>query len=410
MLIETLDRDAWSPTLMLDQVPEAEELARRASALRVPVRFVPPTPLGLAGARRVPLLVRRLRSARPDVFHAHLSWPLAAQYPLVAAVGARVPAVVATVHLIPEFVLDRSSFLQLRALSAGVDRYIAVSRDIAGELIRRFRWPERKIEVIHNAVSMERFRNPAPSQLRALLTDGQRRAVVFTSARLHPQKGHDVLLRAAARVPETVFVLAGESPQRAALEAQAAELGISERVRFLGFRRDIPELLAVSDVFALPSLYEGTSLALLEAMAAGRAIVTTTIGGSDELIDDGANGLLIAPRDVDALVEALRRLLADEGLRSALGDHARAHALRDFSPAAMADRVTRTYTEILVDAPRHATCTRGQQQRMPRDSLASSMLTWLHHRLRLRVPWLAELLDLRQHVRAQEPSMATKLE
>jgi glycosyltransferase involved in cell wall biosynthesis len=172
---------------------------------------------------------------------------------------------------------------------------------------------------------------------------------VFTCARLDPQKGHDVLLRAAAHVPEAVFVLAGEGPQRPALEAQAAKLGISERVRFLGFRRDIPELLAASDVFALPSLYEGTSLALLEAMAAGRAIVSSAIGGSDELIDDGASGLLIAPRDADALVEALHRLLADEGLRSALGRYARERVIRDFSPTAMADRVTRIYTEILVD-------------------------------------------------------------
>src|SRR5437762_3359556 len=110
--MEALDHDAWSPTLVLDDVPEASDLARRASGLRAPVLRVSPAMLGPAGARRVPQLARRLRAAHPDVFHAHLSWPLAAKYPLMAAVAARVPAVVATVHLIPEFRLDRSNFLQ----------------------------------------------------------------------------------------------------------------------------------------------------------------------------------------------------------------------------------------------------------------------------------------------------------
>lgn len=350
MLLEDLDLAIWRPTLLLDDVPEVNELAERARELGVPVRSVAPMPLGVVGARRTPQLVRYLRASNPDVFHAHLSWPLAAKYPLLAAIAARLPAVVATVQLIPEFRLDRSNFLQLRVLSGGVGRYIAVSRSIAIELRERFRWPEHKIEVIHNGVRIDRYQLGAPPRLRASLTGGRDWPVVLSCARLDPQKGHAALLRAAAEVPETVFVLAGEGPERSALERTADEFGIAERVRFLGFRTDIPELLAAADVFALPSAYEGSSLALLEAMAAARPIVSSAIGGTDELIEHGISGLLVPPGDNAALVEALKRVLSDSALSSSLGRHARARVIRDFAAGAMARRVMRVYDTLLAES------------------------------------------------------------
>ncbi len=349
MLIENLDRRAWRPTLLLDAQAGAEPLAERASALGVPVRLLAPMPLGLAGARRAARLARTLQTERPDVFHAHLSWPLAAKWALAAAVAARVPSL-ATVQLIPEFELDRSSFWQLRGLARGVGRYIAVSRDVKAELVERFRWPADKIEVIYNAVEVDRFGGAAPAGLRERITAGGDRKVVLTPARLDPQKGHPVLFRAAAEVPDAFFVLAGEGPERAALEAEASSLGIAERVVFLGHRTDIPELLAACDIFALPSLYEGSSLAVLEAMASGRAAISSAIGGTDELIEDGKSGLLVAPGDAAGLAAALRRLLGDERLRESLAASARRRVERDFTPGAMASKVQRIYDELL-DGP-----------------------------------------------------------
>jgi len=351
MLIEALDRTEWEPVLLLEAGPGVEAVSEPARALGVPVRLVPPLPLGLAGARRVPGFTRLLRSGRPDVFHAHLSWPLAAKYGLVSALLARVPAVVATVQLIPEMELDRSSRLQLRAIARRTGCSIAVSRDIAAELVTRFGWPAERIEVVHNAVDLDRFRAAEGPRLRAELTGGEERPVVLTAARLDEQKGHPVLIRAAAEIPEALFVLAGEGPRRAALQELAAELGIADRVLFLGHRTDIPELLAASDVFALPSLYEGSSLAVLEAMAAGRAVVSSAIGGTDELLTDGEDGLLVAPGDSPALASALRRLLGDGELRADLGRAARARAERDFSRGAMAGRVTAIYRRLLGGGP-----------------------------------------------------------
>jgi glycosyltransferase involved in cell wall biosynthesis len=346
MLIEGLDRSLWEPALLLDDDPGSAPLAERARELGVSVRRLPPMPLGLSGGVRAAKLARRLRAERPAVFHATLSWPLAAKWALAAAVAARVPTV-ATVQLIPEFELERSSAWQLRALAAGVDRYVAVSGDVAGELVARFRYPAAKVEVVYNAVQLERFERPAPAGLRQQLDLGRGLPVVLTCARLDEQKGHEVLLRAAAQLPDVAFVLAGEGPERARLEALAAELGIADRVLFLGYRSDIPQLLAACDVFALPSLYEGSSLAVLEAMAARRAVVSSAIGGTDELIDDGADGVLVPPGEVAPLAAALRRLLGDAELRERLGHRARERVEADFTPSAMRGRVVAIYEELL---------------------------------------------------------------
>ena len=361
LLLESLDRDAWLPTLLLDDAPGVESLIERADGLKIPYRRIEPMPLGLAGARRVPALVRMLWRERPTVFHAHMSSPVAAKYPLAAAVLARVPAVLGTVQ-VAEFEPDRLTYLQLRALALGVDRYFAVSRDIAAQLVGRLGWPAAKIEVLYNAVDLGRFALPEQRGLREQLGAGEARPLVLTPARLNKQKGHSVLLEAIAQVPDAVFALAGEGPERPALEALAARLGIADRVRFLGYRTDIPRLLGACDLFALPSLYEGSSLAVLEAMAAGRAVVSSAIGGTDELIEDGYSGLLVPPGDAAALASALRRLLGDRELRETFAARARERVKRDLTREPMAHRVEGVYRELVGDSAPEPTVLPGPRR------------------------------------------------
>jgi glycosyltransferase involved in cell wall biosynthesis len=346
-LIENLDRAAWHPTLLYNPSPAVAPFVARAAELGVELRAKSPLPLGVSGARGVPALVRELCAGKPVVFHAHLSWPLAAKYPLFAAVLAQVPAVVATVHLYPEFRIDRSNYLQERLLASRVGRYIAVSEDIAKRLTGRLGWPRGKIEVIRNGVSLERLQRPVDPKLRGRLLGEIERPVVLTVARLDPQKGLDVLLAAAAKVANACFVLAGQGPEQSRLEARASELGVADRVLFLGQRSDVPDLLAASDVFVLPSLYEGSSLAVLEAMAAGKAIVSTAIGGTDELVVDGASGMLVPPGDSGALAAAIREVLEDKNLRDRLARAARERATAHFSAAAATARVTGVYEALL---------------------------------------------------------------
>lgn len=346
MLLATLDRSRWQPKLLLDAGGDVAPLEERANAIDVPTRRVPPMPLGLAGGRRALGLARWLRNEQPALFHAHLSWPLAAKWALSAAVLAQAPAV-ATVQLIPEMELERPSRLQLRLLSRGVGRYIAVSRAIACELDQRFGWPADKIEVVYNAVDLARFDVSAPAGLREELGGSDSMPLVLTPARLDEQKGHDVLFQAAVKIPQARFALAGDGPLRGKLEAEVDRLGLAERVLFLGRRDDIPQLLAACDLFALPSLYEGSSLAVLEAMAARRAVVSSAIGGTAELIADGENGLLVPPGNAPALAAALQRLLADASLREELARKARDRAEAEFSRAAMGRRVEGIYEELL---------------------------------------------------------------
>ena len=349
MLLASLDRAEWEPTLLLEDAPEVEPLAERAAGLEVPVRRIPPMPLGLTGARRVPGLVRLLRRERPEVFHAHMSSPVACKWGLTAAVAARVPAVLGTVQ-VGAYEPDRSSRWQLRALVSRVDRFLAVSREIAAELVEDLGWPAEKVEVTYNAVDVERAAVPAPPGLRAQLGGSETRPLVLTPARLNAQKGHDALLEAIAEVPEALFLLAGDGPDRERLEARAVELGVAERVRFLGRRPDVPQLLAACDVFALPSLYEGSSLAVLEAMAAGIPIVSSAIGGTEELIEDGRSGLLVPPGDAPALAAALRKLLADPELREDFAARARQRVDAGLRREQNAERVAAIYRELLGEA------------------------------------------------------------
>jgi glycosyltransferase involved in cell wall biosynthesis len=350
MLLRSLDRGEWAPTLLLEDDEAVAPLVVRAAELGAPVRRIPPMPLGLVGARRAPALIRLLRRERPAVFHAHMSSPVACKWGLAAAVAARVPAVLGTVQVGAYEPPNRSAYRQLRALARGVDRYFAVSREIAAELVEELGWPAEKVEVLYNAVDVERTAVPAPPGLREQLGGSETRPLVLTPARLNAQKGHDTLLEAVAEVPEALFLLAGDGPERQRLEALASDLGVSDRVRFLGRREDIPQLLAACDVFALPSLYEGSSLAVLEAMAAGIPIVSSAIGGTDELIDDGHSGLLVPPGDAAALAAALRRVLAVPQLREDFAARARERVDAGLTREQNADRVAEVYRELLSDS------------------------------------------------------------
>ncbi|MGZ4337109.1 MAG: glycosyltransferase [Gaiellaceae bacterium] len=354
MLIGSLDRDAWRPTLLHHEGAGIEPLADSARALGAAVRAVPPAPIGFEGARRLPALVRDLRRSAPDVFHAHLSWPLAAKYPLAAAVLARVPAVLATVHLFPEFTIDRSTYLQERLLACGVGKYIAVSHDLAAQLIQRLHWPRAKIAVIHNGIFVERFQRACDPRLRLELSGGVT-PLFATLGRLTEQKGIDVLLEAATFVREARFVIAGDGPDRQRLEAAAARLGLGDRVRFLGQRGDVAEILAASDAFVLPSRWEGTSLAILEAMAAGKAVIASDVGGTRELIVNGESGILVQPGAARPLAEALRAVARDPGMAARIGAAARKRAVALFTIEAATSRVTAVYSELLERGGRGAT-------------------------------------------------------
>jgi glycosyltransferase involved in cell wall biosynthesis len=343
-LLEGLDPGRWRCSVLHHAEPGLERLIARAGRLGVEVQSVPRLS-GRRGLAGLPRLVGELRRRCPDVFHAHLNWPLACTYGLMAAALARVPAVVATQQL---FVDGQSRWTTLlhKVVSAWVDRYIAVSGAVARGLGDVCIFPGRKIEVIRNAVTLARYDHPSgPPPAAVPLAAG--RPVVLSVARLHRQKGLSYLVAAATLVPDAIFLVAGHGTEDGRLRAQARAVGVADRFLFLGHRDDVPELLGACDVFVLPSLYEGLPVAVLEAMAAGKPVVATAIRGTDEAVVDGETGLLVPPGDASALARAVRTLLSDRVYASRLAAAGRRRARERFSAESMVERVSGLYEGVL---------------------------------------------------------------
>ncbi len=210
-----------------------------------------------------------------------------------------------------------------------IDRAIAVSRSTADFLIKERSVAEDRVDVVFNGAPLDEFA-PRPRDegyaVRAELGIPMDAPVVTTIGRLNAQKGHDTLIAAAGTVVAragTKFLIVGDGDLLQPLKAQASALGIGEAVIFAGHRRDIPELLAATDVLCISSNYEGTPLVLFEAMASGKAIVSTAVDGCREVIQDKRTGLLVPPRDPDALAMAILKVTEDGTLRGRLGEAAR---------------------------------------------------------------------------------------
>lgn len=341
--LRQLDRRCWQPTLVHYPAAGLAPLLEGARRLDLRVQAIPRLD---RPAARVAQFVRRLRAERPAIVHAHLSWPLACRYELVGAIMAGVPAIIATQHLFSHIPWRRSRLIQ-RLICTRVDRYIAVSDHLARQLRQQLRFPARKVSVIHNGIPLERYRRDVNPNLRAALTGSSERALIMTIARLAEQKGQRYLLDALQSLPDAVVALVGDGPDRAQLERQAHDLGLQDRVVFLGQRADIPELLACCDLAVLPSLFEGLPLAALEAMAAGKPVVASRVGGTSEAVQDGLTGLLVPPADPGALAHAISAVLGSPALARRLSAAAQARVAQSFSAEVMTKNVTYLYDQVL---------------------------------------------------------------
>lgn len=215
-----------------------------------------------------------------------------------------------------------------------------------------------KVVVIPNGVRVEEFApsrwpDEAVGELRRELRIPENAYVVLTIGRLHPQKGHRYLIEAVRSIlkeyTEIRFLFVGEGEHRSELEEQVQSSGLHPFILFLGERFDVPKLLAISDLFVLPSLYEGMPNVILEAMAARLAVVATDVDGTREVVVDGETGLLIPPADPTALQQAILTLLRDDGFRHSLGECGYQRVLTQFSEQLMCERYEQLLTSKLGD-------------------------------------------------------------
>lgn len=290
--------------------------------------------------RALAQLLRVIRLYRPQILHSHTS--KAGFLARLAGRLSNVPLVVHTIHELPQNAtrsrLKKALYWAMEKLAAGwCDHLITVSKvnqhQILGERICR---PE-KLSLIPGGLALDNYRarGPAPWNLPS-------DAVVMGMAgRLEAAKGHADLLQAMARLaernPRLHLVIMGSGHLREQLERQRDELGLKERVHFLGWVEDLISAMAALDLFVLSSHYEGLGVVLLEALALGRPVVSTRVGGTQDIIEDGVTGLFAPAHDPVGLAETIQRMLDDPALANRLAEAGQARVRRDYS-AAQADR------------------------------------------------------------------------
>jgi len=236
-----------------------------------------------------------------------------------------------------------------RWLTGITDAFIGCASEHGRFLIDEERFPENKVYVIPNGVDTDRFvaRPSANLRLRAELGIASSAPVCGIVAALRPEKNHELFLRMAAqvsqRVPEAVFLIVGDGPERPALEALTAELKLGDSVRFLGTRSDVAELLSVLNVFALTSHMEANPVSILEAMATEVPVVAPRVGSIPESVREGKTGYLYEVGQLDPLVDQVARLLGDPLLAKAMGECGRYRVVEEWS----LDRMVDGYEQLL---------------------------------------------------------------
>lgn len=288
-------------------------------------------------ARSVRTLRRAVRADHPDVVHAH---NVKAAMVARLAVGRHTPVLV-TLHGVPARELPAA----VRILRWAATRVVAVSPYVQEQLVSHG-YPADRVSVVENSIT------PLPSHPRTAarrhlgLDDDT--PVVLCLARMVDQKRHDLLVRAWVAVREdAVLLLAGDGPNRAAVEAQIADLGLGHRVQVLGARTDPDWLLAATDLMVLPTDWEGLPISLLEAMGAGVPVVVSRVGGVVETLGEGVR--LVDPDSAGALSEGIEGLLGDLQQRAALGRRGQELVSRLYGPTLMLDAYDDLFAELVPD-------------------------------------------------------------
>jgi glycosyltransferase involved in cell wall biosynthesis len=312
-------------------------------SLKLPLKSFPLAVRNELDIRAIPKIRRLIRNEKYDIVHFHTkrAHALAPWLPH----GADRPRYVVTRRM--DYPQAKNWYTRC-LYNHSVDAVIAISRPIADILIEGGVDAER-IRVIHSGIDAARFSGRGREN-----TNDRNPLMIGTVAHLEARKGQRTLLEAARLLKTQGYtfklVLGGDGSLRQALEQMAQSLGLQQEVTFLGFISDVPKFLASLDIFVLPSLYEGLGVAALEAMAAGKAVVASRVGGLAELVTDSETGFLVSPGDAQALAAAVAKLIGDKNLRAAFGQNGAARVREQFTIEQMAKKTEDCYYAILRDA------------------------------------------------------------
>jgi glycosyltransferase involved in cell wall biosynthesis len=290
-----------------------------------------------------------LRRLKPHILHTHL--PEACWYGLPAGRLAGVPVRIGHLQNVHRYWPIKLRLLD-RAASIFATKSVACSEAVRQFYQNELSYSAAKLEVVCNSVDLKRFHAlPDRSEARRLLGFPRDALIAICVAALDEQKGHRYLLEAILKVraalPETLLLLVGDGSLRQKLEQDVQSRELTSTVRFLGRRTDIPLLLAASDLFVLPSLWEGFGIVLTEAGATGLPTVATDVDGIPEVINDGVTGILVPPANGELLAEAILTLLHDPARRIEMGTRARQFVRERFSISQIARDMELLYLSLL---------------------------------------------------------------
>jgi sugar transferase (PEP-CTERM/EpsH1 system associated) len=291
-------------------------------------------------------LIRLLRRERPDVVHSHTWGTLCEGYVATRLAGVR------------HFVHGEHGTLELRPRNLPIqrwvwsraDRVLSVSSKLADRMTREVGFPRNRVQVVRNGADLMKFGVIPRAEARESLGIPDTEFIIGTVGRLVPVKDHETLFAALVHLRNAgikcLALVAGEGPLRSELEGRARALDLGSTLRFLGNRDDVERVLAMLDVFVLSSVSEGLPNTILEAMASGLPVVSTHVGGVEELVEDGKTGMLVPSKNPEMLAEAVSTLARDAGLRWRMGAQGQNKARAEFGVRRMLDEYERFYLEL----------------------------------------------------------------
>lgn len=361
-----LRRRGYETTLVAGTLARGEDsMAYVADELEVPILTLPELsreislPRDLRAALRLAALIRRLR---PHILHTHTAKAGAVgRIAALLAGRARPPIVVHTFHghvLRGYFDPLRSALFRAleRLLAQASTALVAVSPEVRDDLVALGVAPAERFTVIRLGIDLARRVRPEEEERararRMLGIPPGRFTVGWIGRMTGVKRSEDVLVafrRLRERHGDACLCLVGDGPERERLERRAHELGIMRHCLFLGYQSDVAPFYAAFDVLLLPSANEGTPVSAIEALAAGRPVVATRVGGVPDVVRDGEDGFLVEPGDLEALAERLALLAAEPERRRQMGDRGRRRVLARYGVERLVDDVDRLYRSLLAD-------------------------------------------------------------
>jgi glycosyltransferase involved in cell wall biosynthesis len=340
--------------LCLDDTTERRFSEIGATIIRSPLWFHPINPIDVVPFLQVYKLCVQERF---DLVATHTS-----KGGFIGRLAARLAGVPHIVHHAHGFAFRECNSPWVRRLYILLERFasrycdsiISVSEDHRQGAIREHVASPDKIQTVLNGINIDAFAGADGAAARATLGFGNDDILLCVASRLAPKKGLEYLVEALPAViaqhPSVQLVLFGDGPMRKELSDQASRLGVLDHIHFPGFRQDVPRLLSGFDLILQPSLSEGLSISILEAMASGRPLIACDIQGNREIIRNLENGLIVPPADSAALSGAILHLLSDPALAERMGRNAAVDCQSRFSESRMVEQTVRIYGEVVRSA------------------------------------------------------------